>query len=473
MALADDIRKHKDKGADLLAKGKLDPALASFREVLKLAPTDVNIRQKVAEVLHRLGRRDEAIHQYQQVAGKYAVEGMLLKAIAINKVILQLDARHTETQTALAELYAKQRGTATLPASMTAALRPPGAPSALHPTGNTTVRAMQAAGNPVLPDAEDRLVIHQDVHEDAPSSSNDVEQEISIDLEIAENSSSVDVDTTAMPHIPLFSQLSPEEFISVSERVQLRTITAGEHIVTEGEFGSSMFAIVQGSVDVVRRMEGGEDRVVAQMNEGAFFGEMALVALSPRLASVVAREDGFLLEFTRDKMKEIVDEHPSVGLVVEQFYRERLLANLLRSNAIFKHFTDEEKARITAEFRSHSVEPGEVLLTQGQRGNGFYLLLRGRCEVAHQNADGTEQRYPDMREGDVFGEISLLLNQPVSATVRASTTGLVLQLSRPLFEQLIIPNTQVRQMVMRLSSERLKRTQDLLAANEISSSWNV
>ena len=143
---------------------------------------------------------------------------------------------------------------------------------------------------------------------------------------------------------------------------------------------------------------------------------------------------------------------------------------VLRFDNVSKRYDSGHHALTDVSFQ---VEPGEMLLQQGQRGDGFYLLLRGRCEVIHQNPDGTEVKYPDMREGDVFGEISLLLSQPVTATVRAATPGLVLRLHRQLFEQLIIPNAQVRQMVTRLSSERLKRTQDLLAGNEISSSWNV
>src|SRR4051812_19298708 len=105
-----EVRGHKDRAAQLLGKNKLEPALGSLTAALALSPHDTTLRQKQAEVLVRLNRKDEAVRAYQHVVGAWADEGHLLRAIAICKVILQLDARHTETQNALADLYARHRG---------------------------------------------------------------------------------------------------------------------------------------------------------------------------------------------------------------------------------------------------------------------------------------------------------------------------------------------------------------------------
>ena len=73
-----------------------------------------------------LFERERAIREYQHVAGRYAADGFLLKAMAICKVILNLDPQHTETQSTLAKLYATHRGESietVLPASMSGALR--------------------------------------------------------------------------------------------------------------------------------------------------------------------------------------------------------------------------------------------------------------------------------------------------------------------------------------------------------------
>src|SRR5512133_2640551 len=104
-----DIRKLKDKAAELAAKGKVEKAASVYREVMEADPKDLASRQKLAEVLRRAGATAEAIEEYKQVADRFARDGLLIKAIAICKSILELDPQHGETQQALADLYSRRQ----------------------------------------------------------------------------------------------------------------------------------------------------------------------------------------------------------------------------------------------------------------------------------------------------------------------------------------------------------------------------
>ena len=84
--------------------------------------------------------------------------------------------------------------------------------------------------------------------------------------------------------------------------------------------------------------------------------------------------------------------------------------------------SDEEKRAIFQHFQSVTVPPGTVLITKGEMGQGLYLILRGECDVIDAGADGRELSLPPLREGDFFGELALLSDQPRSATVRAVAT---------------------------------------------------
>src|SRR5512140_2187904 len=103
------LREAKDRGAEMLAAGHLEAALAAFREVVKAAPQERACRQKVAEILQRMGKKSEAIAEYQATAEAWARAGWQLRAIALCKVILQLEPGHTRTQAFLADLHARQR----------------------------------------------------------------------------------------------------------------------------------------------------------------------------------------------------------------------------------------------------------------------------------------------------------------------------------------------------------------------------
>src|SRR5690606_27697653 len=124
-ARVDLFRHHKERAAAFLAKGKKKQALKEYRAALELNPGDVQVRQRLADLLLRLGYDDAAIREYQHVAGRYAADGMLVKAMAICKVILSIDPDHTETQSVLADLFAAHHPNAVLPPSMTAALAQP------------------------------------------------------------------------------------------------------------------------------------------------------------------------------------------------------------------------------------------------------------------------------------------------------------------------------------------------------------
>src|SRR5258708_30882776 len=101
-------REHKDRGTALLAKGKLAAALEEFKKAVALDPQDLAARRKVAEVFARMGRVEDAIAAYQGLAGRYAVGVRVLEAIAVAKVILQLDPHHKQTQQALAHVAARR-----------------------------------------------------------------------------------------------------------------------------------------------------------------------------------------------------------------------------------------------------------------------------------------------------------------------------------------------------------------------------
>ncbi|HYH99685.1 cyclic nucleotide-binding domain-containing protein [Hyalangium sp.] len=405
----DAIREAKDRGAELLAKGKLEEALSAFQELVKLAPQEPAHRQKVAEVLQRMGRKPEAIAEYTAAAEAWARTGWLMRAIALCKLILQLDTGHSRTQALLADFYARRANT--------------------RPSGDEAPPAAALSTRPTLAPSPGQAPQGQ------PTS--------------------------------FFSALEREEFLEVLARLERKLFQPGQQIVREGEPGTSMFVIVEGSVEVVRQLDDGQSTTVARMGEGEFFGEMALVTEGPRLAGVVATAPTVLLELSRDRLEEVITHHPSLGEVVQQFFRERLLTNVLRSNPLFAELPEELRQPIKAAFTPLTAKQGEQILTRGQPSQALYLLLRGRCEVFHEHVDGRETPYPKMVEGDVFGEIALLRSRLVTASVRAATPCALLKLEREAFEQLLSQHPQLRQQLELLGSERRERTARLLSGRTV------
>lgn len=402
------VRQYKDSAAANILQGRPAEALADYRKVVEITPLDSAARLKVAELLAQLGHRADAVREFHHLAIHYAAEGQLIHAIAACKLILAIDPNHQETQENLASLIAMQS-------------------------------------------AEERHLSREDSDEasDAPAPA-------------APPPSSPEPRRPAAA-MPLFSRLPRDIFVALLGLLEMRRIPGGEPIITEGERGNSMFILVEGNVRVVHTPENGPPHTLAELGDGSFFGEMGLISDAPRMASVIATRDCTLLEVTREMLTQLTARFPSLEQVVQQFYKDRLLDNLLQSSPIFQPLSAEQKRAIAERFQSRTVEPGTVLLQQGQRSQALHLLLRGRCSVVHQDPEGGERPYPDMTEGAIFGEISLLLDLRVTATVRAATPCLLLVLDPETVKELVLPHPEVRRNLTRLSRERLDRTAALLA----------
>lgn len=122
---------------------------------------------------------------------------------------------------------------------------------------------------------------------------------------------------------PLFRHFSVDEMVAVIAGLNLRSCERGEVIIREGEPGHSLFMLSSGKVKAFRKAPTGKQVPLAVLEEGAFFGEGAMLTGKPRTASIVALEECELLELDRATLDSIVQQHPHVMDVMREFAAER------------------------------------------------------------------------------------------------------------------------------------------------------
>jgi len=264
-----------------------------------------------------------------------------------------------------------------------------------------------------------------------------------------------------------FSGLDAGSLASVVARLETIAVGDGGVVVAEGDAGDAMYFIVRGAFHVERRGEDGAPRAVAELREGEFFGEMSLLSGAPRFATVVGRGEGELLRLGRSELEAVAAVHPEVRAVLERFYKERLVANVVRASRLFRIIGEARPDTLAEVVRVETHPAGAVLLEQGAPGKKFCLLLRGTCDVFHRTSDGREVPYAAMAEGDVFGELSLLQEQPVTATVRTRTRCVLLAMAPEWFDQLLRDNPAARSAIYDLAGERSQRTRELIVREEL------
>ncbi|NOJ76982.1 cyclic nucleotide-binding domain-containing protein [Myxococcus xanthus] len=288
----------------------------------------------------------------------------------------------------------------------------------------------------------------------ATSISDGLEDEIySLTEEVPPEAGSLD----ALPTIPLFSDLPRDAFIELFERCPLRRFGPGERIIDQGSHGDAFYVICEGAVRVFRT-EGGQRQDIATLEGGTFFGEMALLSGAARTASVEsASDDTQLLEISASVLAELSGSHPQVAQALKKFCRQRMLTNVMNTSELFRLFGRKDRRALVERFRSRDVERDTVIIRDGDATDGLYVVLSGEVEV---RKDG--HLLTQLREGDVFGEISLLQKTPATATVTATRHTTLLRLPRADFDALISSHPQILALISDLSDERLRRTQRVL-----------
>jgi CRP-like cAMP-binding protein len=97
----------------------------------------------------------------------------------------------------------------------------------------------------------------------------------------------------------------------------------GESVIVEGDRGDSLYQLVRGTVEVIKRMEDGQPKKVAQLGVGAIFGEMSVFSDQPRSASVRTLEESVLLEVEREDIRPVFEGNPRLVEELAQLVGER------------------------------------------------------------------------------------------------------------------------------------------------------
>ena len=261
----------------------------------------------------------------------------------------------------------------------------------------------------------------------------------------------------AAKKVPLFDDLPQDAFVALVNRLGYHRHLPGQLIIREGDPGRSFFIIVEGRVRVYKAGPDGKEITLAHLGEGAFFGEMALLSGAPRTANVVAEEESEILEVTDTLLRELAARYPTVISSLRNFYRQRLLNNVMAISPLFKDFDPSERRGIVEKFRMRQAAPGEKVIVEGKSADGLYVVLHGKVQVS---ARDTEVAL--LKEGDIFGEMSLLTREPASATITSPGNSILLRLPRDKFQELVVTHPQILALVSELSEKRRSAIEAIL-----------
>jgi serine/threonine protein kinase/CRP-like cAMP-binding protein len=268
--------------------------------------------------------------------------------------------------------------------------------------------------------------------------------------------------SAALLSTPLLSYLGPAELRRFAQLLVLKRMPSGTTIIREGDEESSLFFIARGRVVVLTQSWKGERVYLASLAEGDCFGEHSFFTGDARGATVEAVEETWVFEVAQSAFDRVLDELPGLTRALLRFYKERVVSTLLAKSELFGVLAPPQRQSLLARLELELFEPGRVIVREGERSDGFYVVKSGEVEVY------TERKgfvfLSKLRSGDFFGEVAALTGQPRTATVRAVSATELLRLSGKNLQALLETSPEVQaRLEARVKQREVERVQRMTA----------
>ena len=299
--------------------------------------------------------------------------------------------------------------------------------------------------------------------------------------------------------------------------LSVKAFNNGEVIINEGDTGSSVFRIVEGSADVIAEYGKKEPFRLAVLKAGDYFGEMAIFEEFPRSATVVASGNNVrVLEIPGNELNQFFAENPDVILELITHLEKKISAmtnDYDEAQTLLKKLKDAgagKKESLFSKIRKHidmyqsgkdtiadpdeevlktaysavssdntgNIVPfkkGEVIFYEGEPNACMYLLRSGNAGIYTGFGEKNEQKVLEITAGSVFGEAGITNDEPMRFTVIAgSDDTLAEKIGRDDIEQIFRESPEKINYILRYMSYRLRRLNNdfLKICKEITENYN-
>ncbi|XP_059099374.1 cAMP-dependent protein kinase type I regulatory subunit-like isoform X4 [Tigriopus californicus] len=229
----------------------------------------------------------------------------------------------------------------------------------------------------------------------------------------------------------LFSHLDENERSDIFDAMFPVNAIPGEVIIQQGDAGDNFYIIDSGEVEIFV-----DGEKVLNIGDGGSFGELALIYGTPRAATVKAASDVKLWGIDRDSYRRIL-----MGSTIR---KRKMYEEFLSKVSILENLDKWERLTVADSLESVSFENSEVVVTQGEPGNDFFIIVEGTAVVTQYRNEGEEPvEVGRLGPSDYFGEIALILDRPRAATVTARGPLKCVKLDRGRFERVLGPCSEI------------------------------
>lgn len=430
-------------------KTKEETQIEEYRKHAQQDPNNVTTRLKLGELYAKIGDKKAAIQEYTTAAIQYANDGFLVKAIAVNKIIVRLDPARQEALDRLSDLYF-QRGI----------------------TADSFVQE------------------YRDAHHHGE------EQEISAPPEAGEQAEPLEeIDLTAIPReqvplglygetVSLLASLSEESRKWLEKQTTLHKARAKEYLLRDAVEPESLFVLLEGEAKIYTKDKEGEETLLEQLGIGGFWGGIFLFAPirqtqdaeAENPLSVIADQDCRVLEIPKAALAALVKREPDLSESLLLAYYKRKTSDITLARVpLFSHLDPIERRKIAEQFTPVTIHKGATILTEGEMGDEMYVIKSGQVGVYTTlveeeggvsviKTDQDRLHLATLKAGDFFGEQALITREPRSATIIALTDVQLMKFTKHDLAVVVKQHPRVGAQLTKYHQRRIADTMESLKA---------
>lgn len=278
-----------------------------------------------------------------------------------------------------------------------------------------------------------------------------------------------------------------------------KTFSNGDIIIQEGDKGNTFFQILEGKVGVYKDYDKENETKLAILEQGQYFGEMAVIESYPRSSTIVADGDVKVLEIAAEELKEYVSQNPDKILAIMKLLGARITSmteeydkakkaldearkknssdkysgffNMMMKQSIYlssKNFRLEQPSAEALREAADAVSnaggnkgetyvQGRVIYKEGEVGKCMYIIHEGKVGTYSHFGEVNEIKLSVVEPVACFGEMGMLTGEARGETAVSEAEGTRVEIIHPEdLGELFKTSPEKIDMIMKNLSYRLR-----------------
>src|SRR6266404_9427511 len=227
----------------------------------------------------------------------------------------------------------------------------------------------------------------------------------------------------------VFRFVSDEHFGAIEPLLQEEHYDFGDLIVKQDDPADSFYVLTRGRARALKIKSDGEEIPLGVLKPGDSFGEAALAEGGKRAANVRCSTAVDVMRIDRNDFLQLVAQAPELRHYIEMIGRNRAVQSFLYQFSNFGRLPGPALRSMIDNLVPIGFAQGSLIIREGDPAGPMYVIEKGRARAFTGDGNGHELNLAFYREGDFFGELSVLNNAPRAASVEAFTDCQLLALA--------------------------------------------